>query len=719
MPANRRLPLLAVLLLTACWGGPPEPAAPAQGIAPPVAARRPIELTTHGDTRVDEYFWLRDDERADPEVLTYLERENAYAEASLSHLADLREALYRELKSRIPDEDVGVPYVDGDWEYQVRYAAGAEHPVYLRRPVSGGGEFRVILDAEAEARGHDYYELGDMAVSEDGRLLAYAEDAVGREEYVIRIKDLETGHLLPDSVAMTSGEVAWANDNRSLFYVRLEEGTLIPRQVWRRRIGSGTGRDVLVYEEPDPTFGLALEKSRDARWIAIHASSTLTDEFMLIDADAPEAPWTTVLPRRPGHEHLVEALGDEAWILTNDHAPNFRLVRAPLAESADPASWVEVVPHREDVLIEDFLVFRDHVVLNERSDANLGLRILDRVTGASRHLPAKDPAFVMSIDVNPEADTTVLRYTYESMVTPETIVDLDMATGRETVRKVEPVPGYNPSGYVTLRTHVDARDGTPVPVTLLFREGIEPDGSHPLFQAGYGSYGISYDTDFRSRRLSLVDRGFVFAIAHVRGGQECGRRWYDAGRLLQKKNSFTDFMDVTEGLVRDGWGHPDRVVAMGRSAGGLLMGAVANMRPDLYRVIVAGVPFVDVVTTMLDDSIPLTTFEFDEWGDPSDPEAYDYMLSYSPYDQVRAQAYPALYVSAGLYDPRVQYWEPAKWVARLRARKTDDRPLLLRTNMEAGHFSASGRYEILREIATEYAFVLDQMGLAGRAGPPR
>jgi oligopeptidase B len=685
-----------------------ETAAAPAPTTPPVAPRRPRVLEQHGQQRVDDYHWLRDDDRNDPEVIAYLEAENAYVEGALAPLGELRTTLYQELKSRLRPDDDSVPYRDGKWIYQTRYAAEREHPVYVRWPAAGGAE-QVVLDVNRLAAEHDYYDVGELAVSEDGRLLAFTEDLTGREEFVLRVRDLESGRLLEDAIPDTSSGIAWANDHRTLFYVRREAGTLIPNRVFRHVLGQDPATDTLVYEEHDPSYFVDLGKSRDGRWIVIHAAQTLADEYRLVDADAPDEPPRVVLPRSRGHEYAIEPVGDRLVILTNLDAPDGRLVEAPLVAPEDRDRWQELLAHRPGVPIEAFAAFDDYVVVNERVEGLLGLRVVDRADRRQHVIDVDLPASTTHIDVNPTTATTLLRYSTSSMAMPETVVEYDLAERRGTVLRVESIPGgFDPSAYATETRYAVARDGELVPVTLLYRRDRAQGRPAPLVIAGYGAYAASYDPEFNSDRFSLVDRGFVFAIAHIRGGQERGRRWYDEGRLLNKNRTFTDFIDVTEYLIAEGVADPDRIVAVGRSAGGLLMGAIANMRPDLYAAIVAGVPFVDVVTGMSDPSVPLVTFEYDEWGNPADPQFFEYMLSYSPYDQVRAQAYPAMLVTAGLYDSRVQYWEPAKWVAKLRRLKTGDAPLYLKTNMEAGHFDAAGRFESLRETALEYAFILDQ-----------
>lgn len=677
---------------------------------PPVALKQPHKLTTHDHTRVDNYYWLRDDTRTTPEVLAYLKAENTYAEAMMAHTKNLQESLYEELKGRIKQDDESVPVKLGEYFYSTRYSKGQEHETYLRRS-DLAAKPETILDVNELAAGHEFYNVRGSSVSPDGRYLAYSEDTVGRDERVIRFKDLDSGITLPDQIAMTSGDLEWANDNATLVYVKLQAESLIPFQVWRHRIGTDVSTDVLIYQEPDNTFIIGTEKSRDNQWILIASIQTLTTEFRAIPADNPTAAPTLFLPRQVGHDYLVEYIGDDAFIRTNWDAQNFRLMQVPLRNASHRDQWREVIPHRDDTFLEGFQVFDDYLTLEERSGGLIKLRVIERNSNNSYYVPATEDVYVPALGANPDVTSHVLRYSYESLATPDSVFEIDMASRQTQLLKQDEVIGYDPAGYETRRIHITARDGVDIPVTLLFKAGIEPDSSHPLYVLGYGSYGISYDPGFDEDRLSLVDRGFVFALAHIRGGQEMGRHWYENGKLLEKKNTFTDFIDVTEQLVSSGWGNADKVVGMGRSAGGLLAGAVANMAPATFTVIVTEVPFVDVVTTMLDESIPLTTFEWDEWGNPAEKQYYDYMLSYSPYDQIKAQDYPHILVSTGLWDPAVQYWEPAKWVAKLRATKTNNNRLLFFIDMDAGHSGQPGRFESLKETAREYAFIFDTLGI--------
>ncbi len=678
--------------------------------SPPVAERRPHTLEAHGMKREDPYYWLRDDRREDPEVLAYLEAENAYVEQLTEPLAGLEQQLYQELIARIPANDESVPFrLHGYW-YARQYREGKELPVHVRwsrGEQQPEGEPEILLD-ENQLKGElEFYQVGDFDVSPDGVWLAWSEDVLSRGVYQLKFRDLE-GNSSDDSVLEGVGpEVLFANDNRTVFYVRLEPGTLIPNQVWRHQLGTSVSDDVLVYQESDPAYVVTIKHSRDHQHIIIELHSTLTSEAHWLDAGHPERSPQVVVPRLNGHEYSLETLGGQAFLLTNREAKNFRIIRTSLEYAADLSTWREILPENPQALISDFAVFDQHVVASVVENANQILRVIPHSGDQSWDISADEPGFAMHIGVNPSSATSLLRYTYESPATPLSWYQVDMRDGRrELLKRSFAGQDFAPSAYQVTRLSSTARDGSVVPVTLLHRRDVRPDGQPPLYLLGYGSYGYSYLPGFQPQMLSLVERGYVFGLAHIRGGQELGRDWYEQGKLLHKQNTFTDFIDVGRDLIKRGWAAPDKLIGSGRSAGGLLIGAVANMAPETFRILVAGVPFVDVVTTMLDDSIPLTTFEFDEWGDPRDQRYYDYMLAYSPYDQVTTQDYPHLYVTTGLWDPAVQYWEPAKWVARLRARKTDDNLLLLRTDMHAGHRGGAGRFERQREVAREFALIL-------------
>jgi len=704
--------LLAALAVTSCAG-------PAAGPGdPPRAEARPHELETHGDVRVDEYYWLR--EREDPDVIAYLEAENAYVDAALAHTEALQESVFAEIRSRVVEDDSSVPYRDGDYWYYTRYEEGKQYPIHGRRPADGdvfGGAQEpeaeeVLIDVNGVSEGKEYTAVRP-SVSPDHRILAYGVDDVGRRFYTVRFKDLTTGETLEDEIPDVTANLVWAADSATLFYVRQDPDTLRAYQVYRHRLGSSEP-DELVYEEPDETFSVFLGRTQSRKYLLATSSHTLRTEVRVLRADDPDGDFVVFEPRGERHEYNVDHLGDRFWVRTNDGAPNFRLMSTAESETGR-AAWREELAHRDDVLFEGFELFDGFLVLAERREGLEQLRIEPMGGGAveGHDLDFGEPTYSAGLGVNPDPSSATLRYVYQSLTTPRSVFDYDPATREKTLRKQDQVlGGFDAANYRSERLWATAGDGTQVPVSLVYRPDLRAgEGGSPLLLYGYGSYGSSMDASFSSPLLSLLDRGFVYAIAHIRGGEEMGRSWYENGKLLHKKNTFTDFIAAAEHLVAEGYADPDRIYAMGGSAGGLLVGAVFTMRPDLWDGVVARVPFVDVVTTMLDASIPLTTFEWDEWGDPRVREYYDYMLSYSPYDNVEARDYPHLLVTTGLHDSQVQYWEPAKWVARLRASKTDGNLLLLETNMGAGHGGASGRYDRYRETALVYAFLLDLAGL--------
>jgi oligopeptidase B len=692
---------LAVALL------PPLPAL-VTAQAPPVAEVRPQELTIHGHTRIDDYYWLR--ERESPEVIAYLEAENTYVDAFMAGTEGLRSQIFDEIRGRIPQDDSTVPYRDGDWLYYTRYEDGRQYPIYARKRSEDASE-QIILDVNALAEGHAFYAVGGRQVTEDGRILAYGSDTEGRRKYTIRFKHLETGELLPDVIPDVTSNFVWANDHRTLFYVRQDPETLRAYQLYRHELGTDASDDVLVYEEADDEFSFGVSKTLSNRYLLAVSRHTVANEYRWLDASIPTGAFRVVLPRERGHEYSVagDVEGDFV-IVTNDQAQNFRVVRAPIGDSGR-TRWREVIPHRGDVLVEGAITFRDHLVVSERAEGLTQLRVR-RWDGSNDHrLDFGEPAYVAFPSSNAEYDTGTLRYGYTSLTTPSSTFDYDMEARERTLLKQQEIGGgFRREDYVTERRHAVARDGTEVPVSIVYRRDTRLEGRSPLLLYGYGSYGSSTDPSFNAPLISLLDRGFVYAIAHIRGGQELGRAWYDDGKLFNKQNTFTDFIDVAEFLVREGYANREQVFARGGSAGGLLMGAVLNMRPDLWRGIVAQVPFVDVVTTMLDESIPLTTFEYDEWGNPHQRDYYEYMLSYSPYDNIRAVDYPAVLVTTGLEDSQVQYWEPAKWVAKLRSLDPDDSDIVFKTTMEAGHGGASGRYRQYEEAALMFAFLLKVSG---------
>ncbi len=682
-----------------------------QEIEPPKAREIPKELIAHGHRRVDPYYWLN--QRDAPEVLDYLEAENRYYDQVTEHLKPFEDALFQEMTARIPQRDSSVPYFKRGYFYQHHYDEGQEFPQYYRMKGDVEAPKELLLDVNALAEGHDYYQLGSYAVSPDNQLLAFSEDTLGRRIYRIRFKDLSTGKFLDDVLENTSGNVVWAADNRTVFYVVKDEVTLRPYRVMRHRLGTPQSEDVEVFVEEDETFYTYVYKTKTEKYIVIGSSATLSDEYRFIPADQPKVSFRIFHPRERGLEYEIFHDGDRWLILTNWQAENFRLM-ATAEDATTKEHWYEIVPHHPQQLIENVEPFRDFIVLVKRVEAVKRIQILPKSdTTQGHYVDFGEEVHTAWLDVNTLYDTDVVRIGFTSLTTPNTIYDYDMRKRQlKLLKRRKVVGGYDPAHYISERIWVEARDGVRVPVSLVYPKGWKRDGSSPLLLYGYGSYGISIDPHFSIARLSLLERGFAYAIAHVRGGQELGRQWYENGKLLKKKNTFTDFIDCAEYLVKHRYTSADRLFAMGGSAGGLLMGAVINMRPDLWKGVVAAVPFVDVLTTMLDESIPLTTGEYDEWGNPNEREYYFYILSYSPYDNVQQQAYPALFVTTGYHDSQVQYWEPAKWVAKLRKYKTDNNPLLFYCDMSTGHSGASGRFKQYRDIAREYAFILD---LAGKA----
>ena len=674
----------------------------------PVAEQRPFTVSSpHGD-RVDPYYWLRDDSRSSPEVIAYLEAENAYALAHQASYAGLVEQLTEELIGRLQQDDSSVPFVMGDYQYSTRFETGKEYPIYVRTPVAGGEE-QILLDVNVLAEGQDYFQVANWSVSPDQQKLAYLEDTTGRRQYQLRVKDLTTGALLDDTLTGLSSSLAWSADSQQLFVVENDPVTLLSTKVYRHKLGSPVSERALVYQEHDNSFFMGVGNTRDRHFVVIGVSSTVSNEVRVLDASKPDGDFQLIAPRQRDFKYSVDHLNGR-WIINTDwDAPNYRLMTVAHDKIGNRDHWQELIAHDEQVFIESFIAFEKYLAINERSDGLRRIRLINwQDMKQQQFLASDEPSYVMGFSVNPEQNQQWLRYTYTSLTTPASVYEVHMQTGeRRLLKQDEVLGGFEQANYVTERVWVPVADGVKVPVSLLYRKGFERDGTAPLYQFAYGSYGISMDPFFRSGILSLVDRGFVYAIAHIRGGQEMGRHWYEDGKLLNKMNTFTDFIAVTDYLVEHKYAAPDTVIGMGGSAGGLLMGAIANMAPEKYLGLVAHVPFVDVVTTMLDESLPLTTNEYDEWGNPNDKAYYDYMLSYSPYDQVRQQAYPALFVTTGFHDSQVQYFEPAKWVARLRTVNTSDKPILFRTTMEAGHGGRSGRFARLGQVAEEYGFVLD------------
>jgi len=716
MPAAiRSLPLLAVLFPGVILAQAPATATTTPSLTPPMAAVRPHRFDEHGNVRIDQYYWLK--ERSNPEVIKYLEAENAYTKAVMAHTEALQERLYDELKGRVLQNDQSVPFREGNYFYYTRLVEGKNYPIYARKRGSLTAPEEIMIDANALAEGKATFLIRAWEVSSGEDLLAFAADTTGGRVSSIRFKNLRTGEMLSDVIPRAIGGIAWAEDNRTLFYTKPDSVSVRPYQVYRHKLGTPAATDQMVYEDKDETYYVGVSKTKSRAYIMIQSSQTMATEYSYIRADQPDAPFKVIFPRERGHEYHANHFGDYFYILSNDHAKNFRLMRTPVARPGRD-NWEEVIPHRADVLLEDFEFFKDYLVLTERKDGLVQLRVRPWTGGGQNeyYLDFGEPAYLAYVSTNLEFDTPVLRYGYTSLTTPSSTYDYDMKTRQKTLLKRDQIlGGFDPANYVSERFFTTARDGARVPVSLVYRKGIGRPA--PLLLTGYGSYGSSSDPTFSSDRLSLLDRGFAFAIAHIRGGSEMGRAWYENGRQLEKKNTFTDFVDVADDLIRRGYTSSDRLFARGASAGGLLMGAVVNMRPELFKGVIAGVPYVDVITTMMDSTIPLTTGEYDEWGNPHDSTFYRYMLSYSPYDNVARKAYPNLLITAGLYDTQVLYVEPAKWTARLRAMKTDSNRLILRTNMEAGHGGASGRYKRWRDVAFEYAFLLDLAGLGVKPTP--
>jgi oligopeptidase B len=687
-------------------------------LAPPVAKRVDYAVPSPFGARNDPYYWLRDDTRENPEMLAYLAAENAYTQQYFAPMQARIDSMVTEMKARIKEDDSDVPVFEhGYWLYS-RFETGKQYPIYARRKGVMTAPEEILLDGNAmdAISNTGYFSIGASEISPNGQLLAYAVDTVGRRQYTIKVKDLSTGSDLPGVVEKVTSNVVWANDNQTLFYTDDNDETLLPYRLYRRNIKAPSA-DELVYEEKDNTFYLGIGRSKSEKYIAVYLGSTLTTEIRLLPADRPSEAPKIVLTRERGHEYSLEHMGDQFYFLSNQNgASNFALFRAPEKIPTDSKSWTPVLAHRTDALIEGFEVYPNTLAVNERSGGLSKIRLVSidpkldakAALAQSKLLKADDTSYVMDLISTPDLSRAKLRYDYDSLATPSSVFELDLVSGERTLLKQEPVLGvFNASDYASEYVHATARDGTLIPVSIVYKKTTPRDGSAPLYQYAYGSYGSSTEPTFSANRLSLLNRGFVFAIAHIRGGQEMGRQWYEDGKLLKKINTFTDFIDVTDFLVQNKFGAKDKIVAAGGSAGGLLMGAIVNMAPEKYRAITAHVPFVDVVTTMLDETIPLTTGEFDEWGNPKQKASYDYMLSYSPYDQVRAQNYPMMFVTTGLHDSQVQYFEPAKWVAKLRHLKTDKNPLLFKTNMEAGHGGRSGRFDRLAQVAQEYMFFID------------
>ncbi len=681
-------------------------------IKPPKATKKPHVFEIHGDQRIDNYHWLRDDTREDKDVLAYLNAENQYTESQMADSDALTDRLYQEIIDRIVQNDESVPYQLDEYWYYSKYTEGKEYPIYARKKGSLDGEEEVLIDVNALAEGHAYYASNNQSVSHNHQLYAFSEDTVSRRQYDIRFKDLSTGEMLPDVIKNTTGSAAWAKDNKTVFYTRKHPTTLLPYRVYRHELGTPVSEDVLVYEEPDNTFYVACYTSRSNDYIMIYSGATTQTEMLYLPADQPQGEFRPVLPREDKHEYTVEDFHGDWIIKTNWKALNSRIMKAPIGASSDKHQWQEVVPHDDETLIYDMETFKDWLAVEQRQNGIRHIKVMNWATGDSQLIQSEEAAYTMSIDFNPEQNQNVMRYEYDSLTQLGSVYEVDLDSGERKLLKQDKINGeYNADEYQSQRLEITARDGALVPVSMVYKKGLGDLDQRPLLVYAYGSYGSSIDPKFSLSRLSLLDRGFIFAIAHIRGSQARGRQWYEDGKMFNKINTFTDFIDATQALLAQNIGDDKRVYAWGGSAGGLLMGAVANMNGMLYDGMIAAVPFVDVVTTMLDEDIPLTTGEFDEWGNPKNKDSYDYMLSYSPYDQVKAQDYPNLLITTGLHDSQVQYWEPAKWTAKLRELKTDDNLVLLRTNMDTGHGGASGRFSYFKETAQDYTFLLKLAGI--------
>ena len=676
-------------------------------IAAPKAKILPKKLKKHNEIRIDNYFWLND--RENPEVIDYLNQENAYYEAMTAHTKDFQKELFEEMKGRIKEDDQSVPYLYNGYYYITRFEKGQNYPIYSRKKGSLEAKEEILFDCNELAKGHAFFQLGGLSVSPDNRYASFGVDTVGRRIYTIKIKNLETNEILPDVIENATGGSVWANDNLTLFYTRQDKVTLRSDTVFKHKLGTLATADSLVYEEKDDTFNVSVGKEKSKKYIVIGSESTLTTEYRILPSDTPDGEFKVFQPRVRGLEYSISHFGDSFYILTNkDKATNFKLMKTP-ENATEKKHWKEVIAHREDVLIEDIEIFSNYLVVEERSNGLNHIRIMPWSGEGEYYLPFGSETYNAYTTTNVDFDTDVLRYSYQSLATPSSVIDFNMKTKEKEIKKEQAVLGgqFDKNNYVEERVWATAQDGTKVPISMVYRKELKKDGTNPLLQYAYGSYGATMEPYFSTTRLTLLDRGFIFAIAHIRGGEDLGRQWYEDGKLLKKKNTFTDFIDCSRFLIQEKYTSPAHLYAEGGSAGGLLMGAVINMVPELYHGVIAQVPFVDVVTTMLDDSIPLTTGEYDEWGNPNNKKYYDYMLSYSPYDNVREQEYPNMYVSTGLHDSQVQYWEPAKWVAKLRTHKKGDAVLYLNTNMDAGHGGASGRFEAIKELAKEFAFLLD------------
>ncbi|WP_417236168.1 S9 family peptidase [Bizionia paragorgiae] len=681
-------------------------------LQPPIANKIPKSLEIHDDVRIDNYFWLND--REDPAVIKYLEDENAYTKAVLKHTEAFQTDLFEEMKARIKEDDTSVPYKFNGYWYITRYEKGKDYPVYLRKKENLDADDEILFDCNEMAKGFAYFKLGGISISPDNTMASFSVDTVSRRQYTLQIKNLVTGEVFSDKIENTTGSSTWANDNKTLFYSKKDEVTLRSDTIYKHKLYTDASLDTLIYKEEDDTFNTFIYKSKSKKYLIIGSSSTLTSEYRILNADTPDEDFKIFSERERELEYSIAHYNDSFYILTNkDNATNFKLQKT-LETQTSQEHWEDVLPHRDHVLLEDIEIFRSHLVVNERENGLNQIRIISWNGEEDYYLPFNNETYTASIGNNPDFDNTFLRYSYNSLTHPNSVIDYNFLTRQEIVQKEQEVLGdsFDKNNYESKRVWATARDGVKIPMSIVYKKGLVLDGSNPLLQYAYGSYGSTIDPYFSTIRLSLLDRGFIYVIAHIRGGEYLGRNWYEDGKLLTKKNTFTDFIDCSEYLIEEKYTSPEHMYAMGGSAGGLLMGAIINSKPELYNGVIAAVPFVDVVTTMLDDEIPLTTGEYDEWGNPNDKAYYDYIKSYSPYDNVEAKAYPNMLVTTGLHDSQVQYWEPAKWVAKLRELKTDSNKLLFHIDMDAGHGGASGRFESLKEVALEYAFLLDLEGIS-------
>jgi oligopeptidase B len=689
-------------------------------VQPPKAKVLEHKIITHNDTIIDNYFWMRlsDEEKNakkpnqhTKDVLDYLNAENDYLDKKMKHTEPLQTAIYEEIIARIKQDDASVPVTMNGYSYYSRFEEGQDYPYYCRKAVGSTAE-EIMLNGPEMGKNQSYFAIGDYTVSENNEIIAYSVDYVSRRQYTIYLKNLKTGEVYEDKIENTNGGITWANDNKTIFYTKMDPITLRSNQIYSHVIGTKAADDKLVFEETDETFSCFIYKTKSRKYLMIGSSQTLSSEYRFLDANTPDGKWKIVQPRQRDLEYSIDHYGDDFYITTNDQAKNFRLVKTPVTKT-EKENWVEVIPHRSNVLLESIDIFQKHLVVTERKNGLTHLRVINWADKSEHYIEFNDPAYLTYTFDNPEFNTEELRIGYTSLTTPNTVYDYNMVTkNRETKKQQEVLGGkFEASNYTSERIYATSRDGVQIPISIVYKKGFNKDGNAPLLLYAYGSYGYSMDPTFSSVRLSLLDRGFAFAIAHIRGGQEMGREWYENGKLLNKKNTFNDFIDCGKHLVAQKYTSSSHLYAQGGSAGGLLMGAIVNMEPSLWNGVIAQVPFVDAVATMLDETIPLTTGEFDEWGNPKVKEYYDYIKSYSPYDNVKAQNYPNLLITTGYWDSQVQYWEPAKWIAKLRALKTDDKLLLMRCNMDVGHGGASGRFQRYKEIAMEYAFLLDLEGI--------